>query len=191
MNVAFADYTLFGKVTDIGGGHRPDYFEYFQKDETVQIEALDGSMTGIDFEIDTLPFADGSVHTAILANVLEHVYNHQFLLGEVQRILAPEGTLIGFVPFWVGYHPDPHDYFRYTDEALVRILTEAGFMHTTIRPLLVGPLLANFNTIVLSFPRALRPGIYLWYAFWNSLFLRLRPASSKRNPLGYLFISTV
>lgn len=187
MNHALRDKTLRGTVMDVGGGRDPDYFEYLGREGDVTMLPVDASFTGIDFEHDPLPSPDASVTTVLCCNVLEHIYNYQFLLKEMRRVLCPFGTLIGFVPFWTGHHPDPHDYFRYTDEALVRMLTDSGYRDIVIEPVAVGPLLANFNTIVLSMPRVLRPLAYLWYAFWNWLFLLLRPESRKRNPLGYIF----
>jgi SAM-dependent methyltransferase len=184
MNQALASYTLRGRVLDVRGGHSPDYFQYFIKISGTTVEAVDGSMSTIDFEKQALPFADGYADTVILCNVLEHIYNHVFLLGEVRRVLAPGGQLIGFVPFWTGYHPDPHDYFRYTHEALERMLAEAGFPDVTVSAIGAGPLLANFNTIVLSLPRFVRPAAYLWYAAWDAVFLKLRP-------FGYIFTSTI
>lgn len=190
MNVGFSRYTLRGNVLDIGGGRNPDYFSYFKQEPGVSIIVLDGSLSGIDFEQDTLPLEDASVDTVVLANVLEHIYNHQFLLSETRRVLAPSGQLIGFVPFWNGYHPDPHDYFRYTHEALERLASDAGFTQVSVTPLPGGPFAANFNTIVLSLPRLIRPLAYLWYALLDSIFIRLRPASQHRYPLGYLFHAT-
>lgn len=191
MNRALAEHSLRGKVMDVGGGHHPDYFDYFKKEPGAEVEVLDGSFTGIDFERDRLPAGDASVDTVILCNVLEHIYNHAFLTGEVHRVLRPGGRLIGFVPFWVGYHPDPHDYFRYTDEALQRIFADAGFKSATITRVGRGPILANFNTIVLSVPRFIRPVLYLLYAPLDLLFAKLRPGSRLRNPLGYLFVAYV
>ncbi|MDB4992169.1 MAG: Methyltransferase type 11 [Parcubacteria group bacterium] len=187
MNENFATHTLRGKVIDVGGGRNPDYFTYFNKDENVTIEAQDGSMSGIDFERDPLPYAPGTIDTIVLANVLEHIYDHQFLLREIRTTLKPAGELIGFVPFWIGYHPDPHDYFRYTKEALQRMLTDAGFMNISITPIGAGPIRANFNTIALSFPRILRPLLYLPYAILDQLFITLRPNTLERNPLGFVF----
>lgn len=191
MNRALAKESVSGLVVDVGGGRRPDYFSYLQGVSSAYIEPLDLSISGIDLETDTLPYTNQSVDTVLLCNVLEHIYNYQYVLGEVSRILKPSGRLIGVVPFWVGYHPDPRDYFRYTKEALERILSDAGYGDIRVVPLNVGPLLANFNTIVLSVPRVLRPILYLWYASWNTLFLTLRPESAVRQPLGYIFTAGV
>lgn len=187
MNYALSGKIIRGKVVDIGGAREPDYFLYLKKEGVISVEAVDGKINGIDFEQDALPFPDASVDTVICANLLEHIYHYGFLLGQINRILKPNAHLVGFVPFWVGYHPDPHDYFRYTEEALRHMLMDAGFINVDIQPLSVGPILANFNTIVLSLPRIMRPGVYVWYAICNTIFTRMRPTSISRNPLGFVF----
>lgn len=187
MNQALAEETICGRVVDIGGGRLPDYFDYLHAEKGATVEAVDGSLSPIDFEKDSLPYVSASVDTILMCNILEHVYHHAHLLSEARRILRPGGRLIGFVPFWVGYHPDPHDYFRYTHEALHMILSEAGFQNIHITRIGRGPLAANFNTIVLSLPRFLRPLAYIPYATFDLLFLFLRPASKTRFPLGYMF----
>ncbi|MBI2030229.1 methyltransferase domain-containing protein [Candidatus Kaiserbacteria bacterium] len=187
MNVQLSQETLRGKVVDIGGGHRPNYFDYFQREADVVIEPLDASMSGIDFEKDELPYADDSVDTVILCNMLEHMYNYRFLLSEIRRIMKPSAQIIGFVPFWVGYHADPHDYFRYTDECLERVFEDAGFKNIRITRVGGSPVIANFNTIMLTFPAFTRPLLFLLYYPFDKLFVRLRPKSVRRNPLGYVF----
>jgi SAM-dependent methyltransferase len=187
MNESLAHETMRGRVIDVGGGRNPDYFAYLKKENVVSIEAVDASFTAIDFEIDPLPFTDAYADTVLLCNVLEHIYAHQYVLKQVHRVLKEGGQLIGFVPFWVGYHPDPHDYFRYTNEALQRMLHDAGFKNIRILPIGGGPFFANFNTIVLSLPRVARPLVYLFYVAIDTLFVILRPKSRMRNPLGYQF----
>ncbi len=187
MNLGFRSVALTGRVVDIGGGRKPDYFGYFDMKAATSTEALDGSISGIDFETDALPYADGSIDTALCANVLEHVYDHRFLVGEMYRILKPGGQLIGFVPFLIQYHPDPHDYFRYTKEALMRIFSDAGFADVTIREVGGGPFMTNFNNIMLSVPRQVAAALFLIYWPLDRLFLRVRPKVRERYPLGFIF----
>lgn len=186
MNHALSDKNISGKVVDVGGGRAPNYYQYLQIAEGTTIEPLDGSMSAIDFEKDPLPYETGSVNTVVLCNVLEHIYNHKFLLSECYRVLRPNGKLIGFVPFFVGYHPDPEDYFRYTNTALARMLIETGFRNVEIDSVGGGLLMANLNTIIMSVPRIIRPVLYIWTVFWDSLYIRLRPHMRSRAPLGYV-----
>lgn len=187
MNTGLANETIRGRVVDIGGGRSPDYFSYLKTEDDTTIEASDLSISSIDFEKDALPYASGSIDTVLMCNILEHIYHHNHLLGEALRILRPKGELIGFVPFWVSYHPDPHDYFRYTHEALSKMLMEAGFENITITRIGDGPFTANFNTIVLSLPRFLRTVLYVPYIVLDRFLLFLRPHSAVRCPLGYIF----
>jgi len=189
MDKTLAMESVAGIVVDIGGGRNPDYYSYFEKVGKIDLKVFDGSLTPINFEVDTLPLPDNIADTAVLCNILEHLYNYELILSEVGRILKPSGKVIGFVPFWVGYHPDPHDYFRYTQEALERMFDDAGFIDVTVTPVGGGPLLANFNTIVLSLPRIFRPVAYVWYAFFDFLFIAIRPQSKTRNPLGFKFVA--
>ncbi|MDB5266107.1 MAG: hypothetical protein JWM39_820 [Parcubacteria group bacterium] len=191
MNRAFSAFTLSGKTIDVGGGHHPDYFDYFQQEPGTQIEALDASLSGIDFETDALPYADASIDTIICANVLEHIFNYQHLTNEMQRILKPSGQLIGFVPFLQQYHPDPNDYFRYTRTALERILHHAGFNTVQVREVGGGPFLVNYNILMLSLPRILRVLLYPLHSALDVVFLSLRPGAAKRLPLGFTFSATI
>lgn len=187
MNRALVREHISGRVVDIGGGRSPDYFSYLQTAVDTRIEVSDRSLAPIDYEVDALPYETRSVDAALMCNILEHIYHYEHLLAEVRRVLRDGGSVLGFVPFWVGYHPDPHDYFRYTHEALRAMLTDAGFVKVVITPVGGGPIMANFNTIVLSLPRVLRPVLYIPYIVLDHVFLYLRPASKNRYPLGYVF----
>lgn len=188
MNIELSNYMLRGNVVDIGGGHRPDYFNYFQREPGAEVTVIDGSVQKIDFEKGRLPFEDGTIDTVILCNVLEHMYTYKHLLSEINRIMAPDAQLIGWVPFWCNYHPDPHDYFRYTHEALEKIFAESEFSNVEIKRVGRSPVYANLENIILSVPRIVRPILYVWYGFWDKVFLKLRPASAQRCPLGFLFV---
>jgi SAM-dependent methyltransferase len=47
-----------------------------------------------------LPFADGSFQQVIVSEVMEHIQDDVAALGEMQRVLAPSGTLAVTVPTW-------------------------------------------------------------------------------------------
>ncbi len=189
MNESFRAHMLRGMVVDIGGGRNPDYFFYLKREGEVVVTTLDGSLHKIDFEKDALPYANGSIDTLVCANLLEHIYNYRFLVGEMRRVLKKGGQLIGFVPFFQQYHPDPHDYFRYTKEALCRIFIEAGFTQCEIKEVGGGPFLVHFNNIHHIFPRPLRPVAYLLYALIDSLYLAIKPSAKERYPIGYTFVA--
>jgi len=186
MNNELSQYKLTGKVVDIGGARKPDYYDYIDVTEAY-IEPLDGLISGIDFEVDDLPYGVATVDSIVCCNLLEHIFDYNRLMKEMYRVLKPNGAMLGFVPFWTGFHPDPFDYFRYTHQALEKIVTDAGFVNIKITPLAEGPILANFNTIVLSIPKVFRPVLYIVYLMINTVFVKLRPESVKRHPLGYVF----
>lgn len=189
MNERFREFVLRGKVLDVGGARNPDYFKYCKKEGDVSVVIVDGALSSIDFEKDPLPYSTGTIQTVISANVLEHIYNYRFLVNEMYRVLSSGGTLYGFVPFLINYHPDPHDYFRYTKESLRRIFSESGFVDIEIREVGGGPFIANYNNIVLSVPRPIRIMLFLCFFLVDYAFLSLRPQARERYPLGYSFVA--
>ncbi len=188
LNESFKETKLIGEVLDIGGARNPDYFNYFDISLLQKVTIVDGKLNNIDFEIDNLPYNTESFDTVICANVLEHIFNYQHLVNESFRVLEKKGFLVGFVPFLIQYHPDPHDYFRYTDESLKKIFMQAGFSHVEIKKIGLGPLMINFNNIMFMFPKSLRSVIAIPYFIFSKILVRLKPALIQRYPIGYTFI---
>jgi SAM-dependent methyltransferase len=72
----------------------------------------------IDYNVDLLkrlPYEDASFDVVLLVEVIEHLENHRVAVGELARILKPNGVLIVTTPnimrlnsrlhfFWSGYH---------------------------------------------------------------------------------------
>lgn len=174
-------------VVDVGGAKSASYLRRLKLLPDVRVESVDGATHQVDFERDALPYSDSAADAAICCNVLEHVYNHRHLVAEIRRVLKPGGALLGFVPFFVQYHPDPRDYFRYTGEALSRILGDAGFSQVSVEAVGQGPVGVCVNSLLLSLPRPLRPILVL--AAWPFALIsaRLRPGLRDRFPLGYVF----
>ncbi len=190
LNRALKLYQLRGRVLDVGAGGNTKYLDFMPREAGTQVAVLDPKQGGrIDFERDALPHADNSFDQVVLLNVLEHVFAYEHLIREVARVIKTGGTIIGFTPFLVRFHPDPHDYFRYTDEALVRILSAGGLKEVTVTPVGAGPFLAAVNILVLSIPRPVRIFCTLIALPLDRLFIRLRPKTQSIYPMGYLFVA--
>ncbi len=120
-------------VLDYGSGDRPyepllltKFTRYIAADYDVTNQNHDKrpdiSITDKGLDID----AD-SVACVVMTEVLEHLYDPQRALRELHRVLATGGRLIGTVPFVVGEHEEPHDFYRFTRYSLQRMFTDAGF----------------------------------------------------------------
>ncbi len=188
LNLRLKGERLRGRILDLGSGGSDRYSTFIPKEEDAMYELFDVKQgTVVDFEVDTLPRESDSYDTVLLLNVLEHIYNYPHLLHEIRRIKKGNGVLIGFVPFLMWYHADPHDFFRYTDEALVKILGSAGFSHVYVDVLYSGPFVSAFQMIHTTLPRLLRPFVFIPAYVLDMLFRRLRSRVAKRYAIGYYF----
>ncbi|MBI3511268.1 MAG: class I SAM-dependent methyltransferase [Bacteroidetes bacterium] len=125
---------MHGDLLDIGCGYSP-YKKLFLSNPSLK------KYTGLDLEDHRsynnkpdltwdgkkIPLADGSVHTVILTEVLEHSPAPIELLKEADRVLSAGGKIFITVPFFWMLHEVPYDEFRYTPFSLGRIVDEAGF----------------------------------------------------------------
>jgi SAM-dependent methyltransferase len=122
---------LAGDVLDLGGGPAASYRGSLPGSNyrvtSVDISEYESPDVLLDLETSPLPFPRDSFDTILAFNLLEHIYNHEHVLREAARVLRRDGTFYLWVPFLIGYHPDPADYFRYTHSCLERKLHSAGF----------------------------------------------------------------
>ena len=56
------------------------------------------AFTPLDGSTGLLPYGDSSVDVVLLVDVLEHVDRPETVLGEIARILRPDGRMLAFVP---------------------------------------------------------------------------------------------
>jgi SAM-dependent methyltransferase len=126
-------------VVDLGCGDRP-YEPLFVKYGCRYV----GCDLGEDAEVRIEParpvaLADGCADGVVSFQVLEHVWDLDWYLGECRRLLKPGGwLLLSTHGSWL-YHPHPTDYRRWTRDGLVRELEERGFGIEVVEGL-VGPL---------------------------------------------------
>lgn len=180
---------LRGRTIDIGGGKNADYISFMSTREDCTFTTFDlKNGATVDFEKDALPAINGEFDTVLFLNVMEHIYNYQHIANEVVRVTKPGGQLIGFVPFLMWYHPDHRDFFRYTHEALEKILRQAGCKNLKIEMIGGGPFLAAAHMVLQSFPRLLRIPIFLPLVGFDWLYRKIKGSTARAYALGYLFI---
>lgn len=122
-----------GKTLDVGCGGRPyenifarasEYIgmEYDSPKNRVRFKKIDVWYDGKHF-----PFKDNSFDSIILTQVLEHVFNPDEFLSEINRVSKKDSVLLLSAPFVWDEHEQPHDYARYSSFGLAHLLTTHEF----------------------------------------------------------------
>ncbi len=131
-----------------------------------------------------LPFSDNFADAVFLFNVIYILESPSATLKEIYRILKPGGKLFIASPFIFNEAKEPADYWRFTSEALEKLLKEAGFNNFFIEP--IGE---RFSAAVYL----ISPFLFFWpvkFAFYclALLFDKLIPKKLKLKqpcPIGY------
>lgn len=188
-----------GLVVDLGGGGVPSYLgqmsidgEFVNMDRAPEVHP---TLVG-DLE-KNVPLASGIADHVLLFNTLEHLYDHKQVFAECYRVIKVGGRFVIYSPFLFPFHTHKfesaviQDYFRLTESALSRLLTETGFSRIGIEPM--GGLfivIAEFAGFFLRF-RFLRALMFLLCFALECLFRMLRPGQSHaRYPLAYWVVAT-
>lgn len=195
MNVSLMSEKLKGDCLDLGSkSSAASYNRFLQKEAGIKrtytdFHQSDEDIVRLDLE-NNFSIDSNKYKTITCFNVLEHIYNHKNLINESYRVLSDGGEFIGGIPFLVNYHADPHDYFRYTDEAIKKLFEDAGFKLKKITFLGYGPLTAGLAQFLHIFPRVLQLVLVLKVFLFDYLILKYKKSQRKRYPLGYTFVFT-
>lgn len=110
-----------GTMVNLGAGQT----RLHPRMQNVEIEP--GPQIDIVASVTDLPFADNSVDLVVTQEVLEHVPLPLKAMEEIRRVLKPGGIAFVQLPFIIGDHPCPNDYWRFTREGIVELARQAGF----------------------------------------------------------------
>lgn len=118
---------VHGRILDVGCGSKP-YLKYFDVKEYIGLE-IEGRKKNADIYYDgkVIPFEDEAFDSVITIQVLEHVFNPDEFLSEINRVLRDGGVLLLTVPFVWDEHEQPFDYARYSSFGLCHLLKSYGF----------------------------------------------------------------
>ena len=121
--------------------------------------------------------------------MLEHIYNFKNCLKVCYSLLETNGSFYGSTPFFFRIHGSPNDYFRYTEQSLVKLLEEQGFREIKITNLNGGIFLCFFSSISLFANRIpFLNNIFFIIFHLLDLFISIFSKQSKNiYPLGYFF----
>ncbi len=183
-----------GSALDIGGSRKSKYHELLKGEHVIEVVNIDDD-SGLDKKFnleDSFPIADENYDNVLAINLLEHIYNYQNIFSETYRILKKNGTFVVAVPFLMFYHPSPNDYWRYSEETLLKLFAEYKFKNISIKVIGKGP----FTAMLQMFGGLRMPEIFRTVFFWCAVFmdkgvgLKIKPAVlAKRYPLGYVVVA--
>ena len=134
-------------VVDIGAGSAP-YRALFEELGAKYVTCdMEGGNANHDSSLPDVKIVPGqtidieskSANWVVSFQVLEHVWDLDWYLGECRRILKDDGVLILSTHGTWLYHPHPTDYRRWTRDGLREEILSRGFDIVSVVPI-VGPL---------------------------------------------------
>jgi SAM-dependent methyltransferase len=137
---AMDDLILSGNGLDFGGGKNARYLKHLHGKFNLDSVNIDQKInpTFLTKPGEAFPSKDSQYDFVISLNTLEHIYNANFVLKEIQRVLKPKGIAYIFVPFMLRIHAHPDDFFRATPSWWIESYKAAGFKSAKITPLVWG-----------------------------------------------------
>jgi SAM-dependent methyltransferase len=191
---ALRSLTIDGEILDLGGSRKSGYHELIGGTHTFRVVNID-SEYGYDLKFDIekpFPLDSNAFDGVLLVNALEHVFDYRTTLSESWRVLKSGGPVVIVVPFLMPVHPCPHDYWRYTGEALQKILDQAHFKEVSVTAIGRGPFTAaahmRFNVYKIGLLRTLT---YFIAGLLDWIVMKIKKDSygPTAYPLGYVAVA--
>jgi SAM-dependent methyltransferase len=126
------------------------------------LELDDGDNIDYVGSVLNIPCEDEKFDLVIAQEVLEHVNDPFKAIEEISRVLKKDGYFYLQLPFIIGYHPCPNDYWRFTHEGIRELLDKSKFNVVELK-ISVGPAVGFYRILVEFLSLILSLGIPLLY----------------------------
>ena len=147
MNQIIEQIEFKGRILDIGGGRNSNYSKIFENVDYISVnideKILPHKLVNIN---QTFPLPDNDFDCCVLFNVLEHIYDWDFIFKEVKRLIVNNGKIYIIIPFLYPIHGAPSDFKRVTSNYLEKFLNIKKFCDIDIHPIAYGPM-TNCNIV--------------------------------------------
>ena len=186
---------LTGSILDIGGKDTPNNISNFIESKVTYLDKFakgeNDLIVDLEKDLDEQIIKYQEFDNVLLMNVLEHIYNYKNCIKICYKLTKKNGIFIGSTPFFFRIHPSPNDYFRYTEDALDKILKNEGFKDVKIYPLEGGIFISLYsNMFLITNKIPLLNNILLPLLLTLDKILRFFSKSYKKiMPIGYFFIA--
>lgn len=147
MNQIIEEIEFSGKILDIGGGRKSNYIDIFKYVEYISVNIDKKIMPDVLIkENQKFPLEDNYFDGCLLFNVLEHIYDWEFIFKEIKRLLVKDGKVYIIIPFLYPIHGAPNDFKRVTGSYLEKFLKIKKFYDIQVFPISYGPM-TNSNIV--------------------------------------------
>jgi SAM-dependent methyltransferase len=123
---------LKGVLLDFGCGSKP-YRSLFQVEGYIGLDyenpghPHDNEHIDVFYDGKRIPFENDYFDAVLCTEVVEHVFNIEVVLKELNRVVKPGGKLLVTCPFVWNEHEVPHDFARYSKFGLTHLFENNGF----------------------------------------------------------------
>lgn len=124
---------ITGKALDFGCGSKPyislfNVESYTGLDYATEVSEKNSKLAAdVFYDGKTIPFQPNHFDSVFTSEVLEHVFNPDEILDEINRVMKPGGHLLLSCPFFWPEHEQPYDYARYSSFGIKHLIEKHGF----------------------------------------------------------------